>query len=94
MLQIESLNRSVEDSRLVSCWLQHLSTTDATAFRRADEDNLDADGFVHLQSLITDTEKHLQVASIPTILNSFNDQVLYLDIFSKKVETYQGDYFR
>ena len=26
-------------------------------------------------------------------LNSFTDEVLYLDIFSKKVETYQGDYF-
>jgi ATPase subunit of ABC transporter with duplicated ATPase domains len=58
--------------------------------------NLDADGLWHLQSLITDTGKHLQVvvSHDEDFLNSFIDQVLYLDIFSKKVETYQGDYFR
>jgi len=56
--------------------------------------NLDADGLWHLQSLITETEKTCVVISHDEdFLNSFTDQVLYLDIFSKKVETYQGDYF-
>lgn len=56
--------------------------------------NLDADGLWHLQSLITDTEQTCVVVSHDEdFLNSFTDQVLYLDIFSKKVETYQGDYF-
>jgi ATPase subunit of ABC transporter with duplicated ATPase domains len=56
--------------------------------------NLDADGLWHLQSLITDTESTCVVVSHDEdFLNSFTDQVLYLDIFSKKVETYQGDYF-
>jgi ATPase subunit of ABC transporter with duplicated ATPase domains len=56
--------------------------------------NLDADGLWHLQSLIQETEKTCVVISHDEdFLNSFTDQVLYLDIFSKKVETYQGDYF-
>jgi ATPase subunit of ABC transporter with duplicated ATPase domains len=56
--------------------------------------NLDADGLWHLQSLITETEQTCVVVSHDEdFLNSFTDQVLYLDIFSKKIETYQGDYF-
>jgi ATPase subunit of ABC transporter with duplicated ATPase domains len=46
-------------------------------------------------SLPTLTESTCVVVSHDEdFLNSFIDQVLYLDIFSKKVETYQGDYFR
>jgi ATPase subunit of ABC transporter with duplicated ATPase domains len=56
--------------------------------------NLDADGLWHLQNLITETEQTCVVVSHDEdFLNSFTDQVLYLDIFAKKVETYQGDYF-
>jgi ATP-binding cassette subfamily F protein 3 len=56
--------------------------------------NLDADGLWHLQNLITETEQTcVAVSHDEDFLNSFTDQVLYLDIFSKKVETYQGDYF-
>jgi ATPase subunit of ABC transporter with duplicated ATPase domains len=56
--------------------------------------NLDADGLWHLQSLIQETEKTCVVISHDEdFLNSFNHQVLYLDIFSKKVETYEGDYY-
>lgn len=56
--------------------------------------NLDADGLWHLQSLIQSTDKTCVVISHDEdFLNSFTDQVLYLDIFSKKVETYMGDYW-
>jgi ATPase subunit of ABC transporter with duplicated ATPase domains len=56
--------------------------------------NLDADGLWHLQNLIQETEKTCVVISHDeAFLNSFTDQVLYLDIFSKKVETYEGDYY-
>jgi ATPase subunit of ABC transporter with duplicated ATPase domains len=56
--------------------------------------NLDADGLWHLQSLIMDTDQTCVVVSHDEdFLNSFTDSVLYLDIYSKQVETYQGDYF-
>ena len=56
--------------------------------------NLDADGLWHLQNLIQETEKTcLVISHDEDFLNSFTDQVLYLDIYSKKVETYEGDYF-
>lgn len=56
--------------------------------------NLDADGLWRLQNLIQETDQTCVVISHDEdFLNSFTDQVLYLDIFSKKVETYQGDYF-
>jgi ATPase subunit of ABC transporter with duplicated ATPase domains len=56
--------------------------------------NLDLDGLWHLQNLIQYTDKTCVVISHDEdFLNSFTDQVLYLDIWSKKVETYVGDYF-
>jgi len=56
--------------------------------------NLDADGLWHLQSFIQCTEKTCVVISHDEdFLNSFTDQVLYLDLHAKQVETYQGDYF-
>jgi len=56
--------------------------------------NLDADGLWHLQDLIQDTDKTcLVISHDEDFLNSFTDRVLYLDIFSKKIETYAGDYF-
>lgn len=56
--------------------------------------NLDPDGLWHLQSLIQETNKTCVVISHDEdFLNSFTDQVLYLDMFSKKVETYLGDYW-
>jgi len=56
--------------------------------------NLDADGLWHLQCLIQETDKTCVVISHDEdFLNSFTDQVLYLDVFSKKVENYMGDYF-
>jgi ATP-binding cassette, subfamily F, member 3 len=56
--------------------------------------NLDSDGLYHLQNLITTTEQTCVVISHDEdFLNSFTDQVLYLDIFSKKIEMYQGNYY-
>jgi ATPase subunit of ABC transporter with duplicated ATPase domains len=56
--------------------------------------NLDDEGLWHLQSLIQETEKTCVVISHDEdFLNSFTDQVLYLNIHSKTVETYQGDYY-
>jgi ATPase subunit of ABC transporter with duplicated ATPase domains len=56
--------------------------------------NLDPDGLWHLQSLIQNTDKTCVVISHDEdFLNTFTDQVLYLDVFSKKVETYDGDYY-
>jgi len=56
--------------------------------------NLDTDGLWHLQSLIQMTDKTCVVISHDEdFLNAFTDQVLYLDMFSKKIETYMGDYW-
>ena len=56
--------------------------------------NLDVDGLWHLQNLIQETNKTcLVISHDEDFLNTFTDQVLYLDIHSKKVETYEGDYF-
>jgi ATPase subunit of ABC transporter with duplicated ATPase domains len=56
--------------------------------------NLDHAGLDHLQSYIQQTNKTCIVISHDEdFLNSFTDQVLYLDIHSKRVETYAGDYF-
>lgn len=50
--------------------------------------NLDAEGLWHLQSLIQMTDKTCVVISHDEdFLNAFTDQVLYLDMFSKKIET-------
>jgi ATPase subunit of ABC transporter with duplicated ATPase domains len=56
--------------------------------------NLDGDGLWHLQNLIQETSKTCVVISHDEdFLNAFTDEVLYLDIHSKAVETYQGDYY-
>ena len=56
--------------------------------------NLDAEGLWHLQYMIQMTDKTVIVISHDEdFLNSFTDQVLYLDINSRKVEVYNGDYF-
>jgi ATPase subunit of ABC transporter with duplicated ATPase domains len=55
--------------------------------------NLDTAGIDHLRQLIVDTDKTcLVISHDEAFLNSFTDAVLYLDIFSKTVETYNGDY--
>ncbi len=56
--------------------------------------NLDKAGISHLTQFIKDYQKTVMVISHDAdFLNSFTDGVLYLDIFSKKVEQYTGDYF-
>ncbi|KAL7539033.1 hypothetical protein ACHAXR_008984 [Thalassiosira sp. AJA248-18] len=56
--------------------------------------NLDATGLYHLQNLIQMSDKTCVVISHDEdFLNAFTDQVLYLDMFSKKIETYLGDYW-
>ena len=56
--------------------------------------NLDHEGLWHLQCMIQETDKTCVVISHDEdFLNAFTDQVLYLDIYSKKVEVYAGDYF-
>eukprot|EP01038_Epipyxis_sp_PR26KG_P011507 gene11507-15413_t len=55
--------------------------------------NLDSKGIEHLTSIIQQTEKTCIVISHDEdFLNSFTDAVLYLDVYSKKVEQYDGDY--
>ena len=56
--------------------------------------NLDVAGINHLQAILMQTSQTVLVISHDEdFLNSFTDSVLYLDIFSKKVESYYGDYF-
>jgi len=56
--------------------------------------NLDVAGISHLTELLRTTPKTcLVISHDETFLNSFTDSVLYLDVFSKKVESYNGDYF-
>ena len=56
--------------------------------------NLDTAGINHLRNLIINTDKTCCVISHDEdFLNSFTDAVLYLDVFSQKVETYAGDYW-
>ncbi len=56
--------------------------------------NLDKAGIAHLTQFIKDYPKTVIVISHDAdFLNSFTQGVLYLDIFSKKVEQYTGDYF-
>lgn len=55
--------------------------------------NLDKEGIVHLTKFLTDYQKTCLVISHDAdFLNSFTDGVLYLDIFTHKVEQYTGDY--
>jgi len=56
--------------------------------------NLDKAGIDHLTKFIIDYPKTCIVISHDAdFLNTFTQGVLYLDIFSKKVEQYTGDYF-
>ena len=56
--------------------------------------NLDKAGISHLTKFILDYPKTCIVISHDAdFLNTFTQGVLYLDIFSKKVEQYTGDYF-
>ena len=56
--------------------------------------NLDKTGIAHLTKFIIEYPKTCIVISHDAeFLNTFTQGVLYLDIFSKKVEQYVGDYF-
>ena len=56
--------------------------------------NLDKEGIAHLTNFIINYKKTVIVISHDAdFLNSFTDGVLYLDIFTRKVEQYVGDYF-
>jgi ATP-binding cassette subfamily F protein 3 len=56
--------------------------------------NLDADGIGHLTGFLMMYDKTVIVISHDAgFLNSFTDGVLNLDVYTKKVEQYQGDYF-
>ncbi len=56
--------------------------------------NLDKAGIEHLVKFIVEYPKTCIVISHDAdFLNTFTQGVLYLDIFSKKVEQYNGDYF-
>lgn len=55
--------------------------------------NLDKDGIEHLKQFLIDYKKTIIVISHDAdFLNAFTDGVLYLDLFTKKVEKYIGDY--
>jgi ATPase subunit of ABC transporter with duplicated ATPase domains len=56
--------------------------------------NLDRAGIEHLTKFLIDYKKTCIVISHDAdFLNSFTDGVLYLDLFTKKVEQYMGNYF-
>ncbi|MCK5460059.1 ABC-F family ATP-binding cassette domain-containing protein [Candidatus Parcubacteria bacterium] len=56
--------------------------------------NLDKDGIDHLIEFLIMYEKTVIVISHDAdFLNCFTEGVLYLDIFTKKIETYVGDYY-
>ncbi|MEK9185459.1 MAG: ATP-binding cassette domain-containing protein [Patescibacteria group bacterium] len=56
--------------------------------------NLDKAGIAHLTKFIIDYPKTCIIISHDAdFLNTFTQGVLYLDIFSKKVEQYTGNYF-
>ncbi len=56
--------------------------------------NLDQAGIEHLIDFLVTYDKTVIVISHDAdFLNSFTEGVLYLDIFTKKVETYVGDYY-
>ncbi len=56
--------------------------------------NLDKAGIEHLTEFLKEYKKTVMVISHDAdFLNSFTDGVLYLDIFTKKVEQYVGNYF-
>ncbi len=56
--------------------------------------NLDKQGIEHLTAFLVDYKKTVLVISHDAeFLNAFTDGVLYLDIYTKKVESYVGNYF-
>ncbi|KKQ27825.1 MAG: hypothetical protein US42_C0005G0050 [Candidatus Magasanikbacteria bacterium GW2011_GWC2_37_14] len=56
--------------------------------------NLDKDGIDHLIQFLVMYEKTVLVISHDAdFLNCFTEGVIYLDVFTKKVETYVGDYY-
>ena len=56
--------------------------------------NLDKAGITHLRQFIIDCNKTCIVISHDAdFLNAFTQGVLYLDVHTKKIEQYQGDYF-
>jgi len=56
--------------------------------------NLDKEGIEHLTQFLIEYEKTCIVISHDAdFLNSFTDGVLYLDIFTQKIEQYVGNYF-
>jgi ATPase subunit of ABC transporter with duplicated ATPase domains len=56
--------------------------------------NLDAAGIAHLTDFLKNYKKTVVVISHDAdFLNSFSDGVLYLDVHTKKVEQYFGNYF-
>ena len=56
--------------------------------------NLDKAGIEHLTNFLKDYEKTVMVISHDAdFLNSFSDGVLYLDVHTRKVEQYVGNYF-
>ncbi len=57
--------------------------------------NLDKAGIAHLTQFLIDYKKTCIVISHDAdFLNSFTHGVLYLDVFTRKVEQYTGDYFK
>lgn len=56
--------------------------------------NLDREGIVHLTKFLVDYKKTCVVISHDAdFLNAFTQGVLYLDVFTSKIEQYTGDYF-
>lgn len=56
--------------------------------------NLDKEGIEHLTKFLVDYKKTVIVISHDAdFLNTFSDGVLYLDVFTRKVEQYAGNYF-
>ncbi len=57
--------------------------------------NLDKQGIAHLTQFLKDYKKTCIVISHDAdFLNSFTHGVLYLDVFTKKIEQYAGDYLK
>jgi len=56
--------------------------------------NLDKEGIAHLTKFLKEYKKTCVVISHDAdFLNAFTEGILYLDVFTRKVEQYAGDYF-
>ncbi|MEK7525693.1 MAG: ATP-binding cassette domain-containing protein [Patescibacteria group bacterium] len=56
--------------------------------------NLDKEGIAHLRQFLIDCKKTCLVISHDAdFLNAFTEGVLYLDVYTRKIEQYQGNYF-